>query len=314
MADPAGRGPGEPVTRPAAAEEDQTAYNGWGSPVPAEYGSLRAARPPRPAPARTPRQAGAAGASVSALLKRLQGGDGQARTAGNGARAKTTQPGRTRSDTGRTAAGGNGQAVRSAAVDAASAAAAITVSESATGSAPTPLARSGSAAVPTSSPRTRPSPATPGSRRYRSEKPPTITKQQRREAATLRAQRARARATVRHIDIWTVVRVSVVFFLIAAIIIVGASMLLWYAADAFGTLPSIEKSIRTLFGLKSFKIHAGAVAEYMMLAGLVLVVAGAIASVLAALVYNLISDVVGGVRIELEAPRPRRPVRDRPEV
>jgi hypothetical protein len=108
--------------------------------------------------------------------------------------------------------------------------------------------------------------------------------------------------------------VSLVFYFIAAVVILAASLLLWYAADAFGTLPSIEKSIRTLFGLKSFKIHAGAVAGYMALAGLVLGVAGAIASILAALVYNLISDVVGGIRVELEAPRPRRSSRDRSEV
>ena len=122
----------------------------------------------------------------------------------------------------------------------------------------------------------------------------------------MRAQKSRSRVVVRHLDIWTVVRVSVVFYVIAAIVIVAASLLLWYAADAFGTLPSIEKSIRTLFGLKSFHIHAGAVAGYMSLAGIVIAVTGAIFNVLAALVYNLISDVVGGVRVELELPRPRR--------
>jgi hypothetical protein len=111
---------------------------------------------------------------------------------------------------------------------------------------------------------------------------------------------------VRHIDIWTVVRVSLIFYLITAVILVASSLLLWYAADAFGTLPSIEKSIRTLFGLKSFKIHPGIVAGYMALAGIVLSVAGAAANVLGALIYNLISDVVGGIRIELEAPRRRR--------
>lgn len=132
-----------------------------------------------------------------------------------------------------------------------------------------------------------------------------VTRKERRNASLLRAQQARSRATIRHLDIWTVVRVSLLFYLIVAIVVVAAAVLLWYAAQAFGTLPAMQKSIRTLFGLKSFVIHAKTVTIYMSLAGLVLAFAGAVANVLAAIMYNLIADVVGGVRIELEAQRPR---------
>ena len=94
-------------------------------------------------------------------------------------------------------------------------------------------------------------------------------------------------------------RVSIVFYLVLLIVFVVASVLLYYAADAFGSLHSIEKSVRTLFSLKSFKLHPGNVAVYTSLAGLVITIAGTLANVIAALMYNLISDVVGGVRIEV---------------
>jgi hypothetical protein len=116
------------------------------------------------------------------------------------------------------------------------------------------------------------------------------------------AGRVRSRVTVRHVDVWTVFRVSLVFYLLVLVVVVVASVLLWYAADDFGNLASIEKSIRTLFDLKTFTLHPATVAAYMSGGGLVLTIAGTLANVLAAITYNLICDVVGGVRIDLEYP------------
>jgi hypothetical protein len=117
----------------------------------------------------------------------------------------------------------------------------------------------------------------------------------------LRPARVRTRATVRHIDILTVIKVSAMFWLVMLAAVVLASVLLWVFADAFGSLPSIEKSVRTLFSLKSFTLHPAQVAEYTAAGGVVVSVVGIFATVLGALIYNLIADVVGGVRVELES-------------
>jgi hypothetical protein len=116
-----------------------------------------------------------------------------------------------------------------------------------------------------------------------------------------KAERVRSRVTIRHIDIWTVARVSLVFYLLVAIVVVVASVLLWYAANAYGSLNSIEKSVRTLFDLKSFTLHVDRVAEYTAAGGLVLALVGTLVNILAALTYNLICDIVGGFRIEVES-------------
>ncbi len=116
-----------------------------------------------------------------------------------------------------------------------------------------------------------------------------------------RPGRARSRVVLRHLDISTVAKVSVIFYLLVLVIIVVAAVLLWAAADSFGTLPSIQKSVRTLFSLRSFQLHVGAVAMYTGAAGVVIAVVGTIANILLAMIYNFIADVVGGIRVELES-------------
>ncbi|HET6874697.1 MAG TPA: DUF3566 domain-containing protein [Acidimicrobiales bacterium] len=130
--------------------------------------------------------------------------------------------------------------------------------------------------------------------------PPDMTLGHRRRRRGRRPTRIRSRATIRHLDIMTVIRVSLIFWTVMLIALVVASVLLWTFADAFGSLPSIEKSIRTLFSLKSFKLHPSTIAMYTAAGGLVIAIAGTIANIVLALIYNLIADVVGGVRVELE--------------
>ncbi len=103
--------------------------------------------------------------------------------------------------------------------------------------------------------------------------------------------------TVSHVNISTVIRVSLMLYLVFLAVIVVAAMLLWVAADQTGVLTSIDKSVRSLFSLKEFVLHASAVAEYTSAGGAVLAVAGTLANVVAALIYNLIADIVGGVSV-----------------
>jgi len=89
------------------------------------------------------------------------------------------------------------------------------------------------------------------------------------------------------------------FYLLILVAVVVASVMLWYFADAVGAIQSIEKSVRTLFDLSKFTLHPSEVATYASIAGAILAVAGTIANILIALTYNLISDVVGGIRFDV---------------
>lgn len=108
---------------------------------------------------------------------------------------------------------------------------------------------------------------------------------------------SRSRRIVRRLDTWTVFKVSLVFYLCVLVVIIIAGVLLWNIAAAFGFLNSIDKSVKTLFDYTKFTLHPRAVLEYTIAAGAGLAVVGTLVNVVAALLYNLIADVVGGVQV-----------------
>ncbi len=120
-----------------------------------------------------------------------------------------------------------------------------------------------------------------------------------RFARASRRQWVQSRRLVRRVHVWSVVKVSVLFYLLVFVSFLVASVVLWYVANAVGAVHSIDKSVRILFDLKTFTLHPRTVATYAALAGGLLVVVGTIVNILAALAYNLISDVIGGVEVDI---------------
>jgi hypothetical protein len=121
----------------------------------------------------------------------------------------------------------------------------------------------------------------------------------RRQRKAARAQWAQSKRTVRHLNVWTVFKVSLAFYFMVLVAVVVASIMLWYVANAFGSIQTIEKSVKTLFDLSKFTIHPSEVVRYTAIGGGVLAVCGTFANVLAAFMYNLISDLVGGIRFDV---------------
>jgi len=117
---------------------------------------------------------------------------------------------------------------------------------------------------------------------------------------------------VRKIDTWTVLRLAILFWLSMLLVLLVAGVLLWAVASAAGVFPNITKFMASL-GFEKFRFHGGVIFRASALAGVVLVLLGTGATVLMAVLYNLISDVVGGVEFVVleEEPAPR-PVATRP--
>jgi hypothetical protein len=112
---------------------------------------------------------------------------------------------------------------------------------------------------------------------------------------------ASRRQVVRRVSVWSVLKVSLIFYLLvlAVFLITGAA--LWNVASDFGLINSVDKLVRSLFALSSFKLHPLAALAWGTAVGAALCFIGVLVNVVAALLYNLISDVVGGVRITLTA-------------
>ena len=119
------------------------------------------------------------------------------------------------------------------------------------------------------------------------------------------AQGRRVRLVVRRIEPWTVLKFSVLLFATLYLVILVAGLVLWTAATATGLREKIEKFIGDLIASEDFRILGPTMFRASAVGGLVLVVMGTGANVLFAVLYNLISDVVGGIIVVFEE-RPTR--------
>jgi hypothetical protein len=179
----------------------------------------------------------------------------------------------------------------------------------------------------------------------------------------------KVRRVVRHIEPWSVLKISVLFFLAIFLIICVASAVLWNAARASGAIDDVESFITSVGGFGNcepidgqdpsttgttqpgapttvpvdqvdpageatsvpepvapvdpvddedcpegqelvgdFKFEDGRIFQAFALGGIVLVLAGAAGAVVLTLLFNLISDLTGGMRLTVleEDPSPRQ--------
>ena len=100
---------------------------------------------------------------------------------------------------------------------------------------------------------------------------------------------------VRHVDPWSVFKIAVVANLVLYVIVLTASVLLWNVAHATGTVGNVERFFES-FGWDEFEFRGGEIYRAAWVGGLFAVVALTGLAVLAATLFNLITDLVGGVR------------------
>ena len=129
----------------------------------------------------------------------------------------------------------------------------------------------------------------------------------KRTAGRLRARKVRR--LVRHVEPWSVLKVALIFYFCLWVILLIAGVMLWSLAVSSGTVDNVETFVTELFALESFTFNADQIFRASAIGGLVLVVAGAGFTVLMAVLFNLISDVTGGVRFTVVEERPLVPAR-----
>jgi hypothetical protein len=110
------------------------------------------------------------------------------------------------------------------------------------------------------------------------------------------AQGRRVRRVVRRIDTWSVLKVSSLFFGSVVLVLLIAGILLWAAGSAVGAVGGFEKFMSSI-GFEDFTFSVSQLLRGFVAFGLVVVALGTGMSVLAAVVYNLISDLAGGIEL-----------------
>ena len=102
---------------------------------------------------------------------------------------------------------------------------------------------------------------------------------------------------VRHVEVWSVAKLAAIFAACAYLVGMISGYLLWQAADRVGTIEGIEGFIESSAAYESFDILGGVVFRVAAVTGFVLALVSFAIAVLGALLFNLISDLTGGVRM-----------------
>jgi hypothetical protein len=137
--------------------------------------------------------------------------------------------------------------------------------------------------------------------------PKTLTRRERRQLGRLRARKVKR--VIRRVDPWSVLLLSLGFYLCLFVVLMVSGVLLWVIASSTGTIHQVEGVIKESFAEKSFTFDGVKLFRASFLGGLVLVIAGSGLNVLLCTLFNLISDLVGGIRvtvIEEETAQPAR--------
>jgi len=130
----------------------------------------------------------------------------------------------------------------------------------------------------------------------------TVTRARSTRASKVRPRRVspaierRYHQTVRRIDLWSVLKVSVCFYLCALVVVLGAGIVLWLIASSAGVVDNVEDFMSDL-GFEDFEFLSWRILRASTLIGMLFVALATILTVLAAAFYNLFSEIVGGIEI-----------------
>jgi len=124
----------------------------------------------------------------------------------------------------------------------------------------------------------------------------------------------RTRVEVRRVGPFSVLKFSLIFYFCVFLVLYLALAIIWAILSASGVIDSLEQLLGTIFpsgtgisptgqvstgGAPPIQIDTGQVFTWLFFAGCVGVVIWSVINVFIAVMYNLISDIVGGVEVTL---------------
>lgn len=106
----------------------------------------------------------------------------------------------------------------------------------------------------------------------------------------------RVTRVLRHIDPWSTFKVALLFSLVTYLVGLTSGVLLWRVAESTGTLDNVERWF-TQFGWETFELDGAEIFHNAWIIGLFGAVGMTGGLVLLATVFNLVSDIIGGIRV-----------------
>lgn len=113
-----------------------------------------------------------------------------------------------------------------------------------------------------------------------------------------RVVRARQyRQTIRHVDVWSVLKVSLCFYLCAFVVLLIAGSVIWIVAAAAGLVSKAESFMNELLLSDDFRFIPMKMLQGALLVGITSVAILTVLTVVAASFYNVFGEMIGGVEV-----------------
>lgn len=131
------------------------------------------------------------------------------------------------------------------------------------------------------------------------------------EAPSRRPGTRRIRVVIRRVNPWSALKFSLLFYFCLMLVVVVGLAILYLFLDAMGVIEPFEELLAGLgFGGAApgsapgtdpvFEVNTGFLLRTVILIGLISVVLWSAVTLFVAFLYNLISDLVGGVEVTLQ--------------
>ncbi len=121
----------------------------------------------------------------------------------------------------------------------------------------------------------------------------------------------RVRRTIRHVDPWSVFKIALPLCACIYFALVIAFSVLLRAVEQAGLIEKIEDFATSTLQFETFEIQIETIQQSIIVIGLVMAVVTAAAMVLGAVLFNLISDIMGGIRVSVIEEEPAVRVKQR---
>ena len=113
-----------------------------------------------------------------------------------------------------------------------------------------------------------------------------------------RIEARRVRRVLRRIDPWSVFKVAFVFAICMYGIVVISSLLIWRAADSAGVVDNLEDFVVSV-GFSDFNVDPAQLFNALVVGGGLMIVVSTVFALLGSILFNLICDMVGGVKLSM---------------
>jgi hypothetical protein len=109
----------------------------------------------------------------------------------------------------------------------------------------------------------------------------------------------RVRVVVRRVNPWSVLKFSLIFYFCLMLVVLLGLGILYAVLNSLGIIDTTEQLLSDVGFPQDFQINAGYIFRTLFLIGLISTALWAALTVFVAFLYNLISDLVGGIEVTL---------------